>query len=673
MRIVSSCICILCFAGFNAAKADAFLYSKHPITPSLIEKNQNQTFEAMPQIPALALPETGSVSRFPKLAKVHFIIDDNDRLGFDTPSGQEFEEREACQQAGYKKTTPCGSNEYIARVCPYDNSYYDKCCDKNFAYKRAECSYPNTVSGDTCNGKYKCYCDRSLYPYTGCPSPKITTEDKCNEKKFTNGIASTTTYYAACVCPSNYRSCGTNQIGNGTACSENGETKYASCSCASGYNLTCSDFGPVNGNDYCLIGTKYYKSCKTAADVCRAELEQRYPGYAMTQNCAAYENVLATCSRDSSYKICQPTCKSQIAANSSFAVDGNGFIYQRSYPSTAYVVENTSTTPVTNTNTGSTYTSVYGPSSLSYYSSLCGALPKPTITLRTAQSSYVLSRSFNGVNLYLNDSSYYLSSSASFYDVNFSGASYVNLYLYGSSASVNMTSAMTSGRNWSLYLTNGAYATLGANANLSTLNVSSGSSATVSGGGSNNISNLTVDGSGSKASLSSSSYLYISSATASNRGVIQADDYSSSGRTYQIGTLTTSNYGIFKTNYIKPFYISNYYASNHGRLKVGPSGQARVSGTIYLSGCSRLCTYSDYSSVGIFYYRSSYADCWPGSNSCSIYYGEHYPLTEDDFNYAKCYTKKYLGDRWLVKGDGTRGKEMCGSSYYNDTITVEQC
>ena len=120
-----------------------------------------------------------------------------------------------------------------------------------------------TVSGDSCGGKYMCYCDRSLYSITSCPSPQVPSSDSCTEDG--------TTYYASCDCPNSYsQTCsGTNLQGSGSGCIKNGETRYQSCDCASGYNMTCNDMGPTRPTDYCqLNGIKYYNSCKTCENRC---------------------------------------------------------------------------------------------------------------------------------------------------------------------------------------------------------------------------------------------------------------------------------------------------------------------------------------------------------------------------------------------------------------------
>uniref|UniRef100_UPI004029CF44 hypothetical protein n=1 Tax=Candidatus Scatocola faecipullorum TaxID=2840917 RepID=UPI004029CF44 len=80
MKNIRSYVCALFLAGFYAADAGALVYS-NPSSwyADLIGKSQNQIFESKP----LSLPEARNISPFPKYAKVHFIVDTNDKLGFD--------------------------------------------------------------------------------------------------------------------------------------------------------------------------------------------------------------------------------------------------------------------------------------------------------------------------------------------------------------------------------------------------------------------------------------------------------------------------------------------------------------------------------------------------------------------------------------------------------------
>ena len=215
---------------------------------------QNQTFEPLSKASLeIGLPYRHAI----QTAGVHFITDSGG-VSFDIP---EFPSsyKESCQNAGYTLTNCTSGNP--TSFCPYDSTYFRECCDAAYKYSKYECSYPLTISSASCGGKFKCYCDTKLYPYTSsnCPAPKELS-DKC--------VDDTGTHYAECKCPSYYRPCDSadNLIGIGTACQSMGETVYNACECKTGYNQVCEEFGPTNANDYCLNGIKYYKSCKTCGD-----------------------------------------------------------------------------------------------------------------------------------------------------------------------------------------------------------------------------------------------------------------------------------------------------------------------------------------------------------------------------------------------------------------------
>ena len=222
----------------------------------LTNSNQSQILEPM----SWANLDLGLPNRFNfKTASVEFIVGGGG-LSFDVP---EFGDpsTEQCSQLGYTKTTCTSGNP--ANFCPYNNAYFKECCDAKYKYDKVDCSYPKTVSSDSCGGKYMCYCDKSIYPNASCTSPQVPSGDSCTEEG--------KTYYSQCSCPSNYnQTCtGQNQQGSGTGCTQNGVTYYTSCKCKSGYNMTCSELGPTNSSDYCLMnGIKYYNSCKTCENKC---------------------------------------------------------------------------------------------------------------------------------------------------------------------------------------------------------------------------------------------------------------------------------------------------------------------------------------------------------------------------------------------------------------------
>ena len=85
-----------------------------------------------------------------------------------------------CTQFGYTKTTCSSGNP--ANFCPYNNAYFKECCDAKYKYDKVDCSYPKTVSSDSCGGKYMCYCDKSIYPNASCTSPQVPSGDSCTEE-----------------------------------------------------------------------------------------------------------------------------------------------------------------------------------------------------------------------------------------------------------------------------------------------------------------------------------------------------------------------------------------------------------------------------------------------------------------------------------------------------------
>ena len=226
----------------------------------LIETSQSQTFEPSSRADfSLSLPNRFNF----KIASVSFITG-GDSITFEAPDFID-DSIEKCKNFGFTLTSCPNGNP--TGLCPYNSAFFRECCDVRYKYTKSECSYPNTVSGDSCGGKYMCYCDRSLYPEIKCASPMVAEGgDICIE----DGV----TYYAKCVCPAYYdKTCDEqNQQGVGEGCSQNGVTKYTSCQCKFGYNLTCSDMGPVTPSDYCLKdGVKYYNNCKTCENKCKLD------------------------------------------------------------------------------------------------------------------------------------------------------------------------------------------------------------------------------------------------------------------------------------------------------------------------------------------------------------------------------------------------------------------
>ncbi len=237
----------------------AFLSSAYAF---LVDTSQNQAFESRPQ----AAANSKRPVSFPafKLASVNFITGGGN-LVFSAP---DFTDKsvETCKSLGFNKTS-CASG-VPGNTCPYNSSYFSQCCDERYKYSKSQCVYPNTISGDSCGGKYMCYCDRSLYKVTAssCKAPLVPASGSGN-----SCVEDGVIYYSSCVCPATYTQVcnGNNMEGTGQGCTIGGITKYISCQCKAGYNLTCANSTPENASDYCLKdGIKYYSRCKTCPNAC---------------------------------------------------------------------------------------------------------------------------------------------------------------------------------------------------------------------------------------------------------------------------------------------------------------------------------------------------------------------------------------------------------------------
>ena len=401
---------VLCFAAVPVSAGSS------PFSDTrLTEMNQNLAFR--PKLLNSDIDKRPASSHSFKLAKVHFVVDKSDTIGFDDIN-QSFDHNDAqrCKDLGFSLTAACAATQFKSRLCPYDNAYYDRCCDNDFKYAKAECSYPNTISSTSCGGKYKCYCDTSLYPYTtsNCPAPKELS-DKC--------VDSSGSHYAECKCPITYQICSSTQnlIGVGNACIRGGESLYASCQCKSGYNMTCLDYGAQNPSDFCFLnGNKYYKNCKSAADWCigmgydhssenpcgadqvinnvcpknnsfyncTIDRDKYCQNNGFTREaCTSYQDAGGKCPYDSTYHKCTHTCKSRIYAALGGKVNFDGF--NTLSGSDIPMVYTQNSTDDINTTRGGIYRS-----NKSYNYTECQNLPVPVVTTRNATGS-----SLGGVDL----------------------------------------------------------------------------------------------------------------------------------------------------------------------------------------------------------------------------------------------------------------------------------
>ena len=257
LAIGVSLLALTALGGASENSVSIYPQREHSQYTHFVNTNLNQSFEPM----SGASLEVGLPNRLSfQTASVQFITGGQGlefgNMDFVDPTIDQ------CKRYGYSLTS-CSAGQLQGLKCPYNSAYFDRCCDSRYKYDKSACNYPNTVSGDSCGGKFMCYCDKSLYPITSCTHPMIPDGYGCVEE----GVK----YYDRCVCPSQYNQTCTeqNQEGVGQGCTQNGVTYYTSCQCKAGYNLTCSDLGPVTPSDYCLKdGIRYYRDCKTCENKC---------------------------------------------------------------------------------------------------------------------------------------------------------------------------------------------------------------------------------------------------------------------------------------------------------------------------------------------------------------------------------------------------------------------
>lgn len=177
MKTIGSFMSALSAVFLGAADACASLSDgRLSSVTSLIDTSQNQAFESQPPAQGLLTADLEPVHSF-KLASVQFITGGGN-LTFNTP---EFPDTSTdnCKRFGYTLTSCSAGNP--ALFCPYNDKYFKECCDSRYQYDKKDCAYPSTVSGDSCGGKFMCYCDRSLYPAESCAEPMVPSNDVCVE------------------------------------------------------------------------------------------------------------------------------------------------------------------------------------------------------------------------------------------------------------------------------------------------------------------------------------------------------------------------------------------------------------------------------------------------------------------------------------------------------------
>ncbi len=188
LAIGISVLALTALGGVGENNISITWQSATPQYTHFVRTSLNQTFEPLSRAGfSLSLPNRSSF----QTAGVYFITG-NEGLTFENVKNQDFDDpsKDYCQKLGFNITS-CASGLFN-RACPYNDTFYDRCCDKAYIYTPASCSSPRTLSSESCGGKYRCYCDTKTYPYPACDSPQI---------KGSSCTDDTGTRYTTCVCP----------------------------------------------------------------------------------------------------------------------------------------------------------------------------------------------------------------------------------------------------------------------------------------------------------------------------------------------------------------------------------------------------------------------------------------------------------------------------------------
>ncbi len=198
-----------------------------------------------------------------KLASVSFITDNHETQFVD----YNLDIEAACKAAGYYTTkSKCTEQDsYWGPSCPLSggDEYVSGCCSKKiYTVDRPEqCKNSNNMSysGNSCvisnndgtnSRRYHCSCDRSTYPF-GADNPCAVGSSFDESRMCTDEEGKS--YYASCCVLSDFTSvCDASKhlVGSGNSCLIDGEIRWQSCSCASGYNIQCSTW-LYDESDYC--------------------------------------------------------------------------------------------------------------------------------------------------------------------------------------------------------------------------------------------------------------------------------------------------------------------------------------------------------------------------------------------------------------------------------------
>lgn len=424
MKIISLCALLSVLSLVSPAESVASRSSDWPkgnihsnYTFAPIDISQSQAFESKPRAALFADQPALNFSHFPRLAKVRFITDQDNRINFDR---QDFSIAELCRAAGYGYQN-CPAGYVTGGSCPYDSSFVKECfepdqwCLQN-GYSNSSCSAPQYPS-ESCPHK------DSLF--RGCETDN---KRACEELGYSavcdSGMiadpASVCRYdssWHGCICNpcSSYDYTAEEATAQGwhpspDVCNSCGTARYKRIADACDGYFEC-DNGPETGAPLCWSGNiKKYAACKS----CSCEDE----GYFRNQTQCGLGYVLSeneTCPCDASYKKCVTSCRIQALNSGNYAEDANGILYSKSSPSSAFIEYDTDEIPTFNTD-GNYYQNIYGAVAIDLPA--CRALAKPVLTASAQKDPYSLSHHFVDIDLTIvGDGKYIINRSASLGEV----------------------------------------------------------------------------------------------------------------------------------------------------------------------------------------------------------------------------------------------------------------
>lgn len=204
-----------------------------------------------------------------KYASVQFLQSDT-QLNF---ASDKIDIKMQCAALGYAiPASSCTGIMKPGKACSSEsgmtaaeaNNYVLGCCNSELytVDSPSSCADNSTSVNDFCvfrdgGKKYRCKCDRTMYPYNEDDNPCSGDYNQYGTCKapvmMSTGSAVTKTFYSSC-CPSTYQVCDGKMSGEGGFCTvksgESYEIKYQNCVCSSSYDTICSGM-MIDPSDYC--------------------------------------------------------------------------------------------------------------------------------------------------------------------------------------------------------------------------------------------------------------------------------------------------------------------------------------------------------------------------------------------------------------------------------------